>query len=144
MRAVLDTNVVVSGLLYAGKPQLLLQKARHSLIELYTSDMLLVELHEVVERHKFARKIELLRTTPSSMIVAYLAIVNLVSVSEAKRVVVRDHDDDEVIACAVAANADFVITGDRHLLEMGRHHEIQIITVSDALDRIADESASEE
>lgn len=141
MKAVLDTNVAVSGLLYTGNPQLLLQQARRGSIQLFTSRALLLELCEVVERRKFARRIDLLQTTPPAVVIAYLAIADIVLVDEAERVVARDRDDDEVIACAVAADADCIITGDHHLLEMSGYREIHIITVSEALARIHGSSA---
>ena len=57
MRLVLDTNVVVSALLWGGEPRLLLQAGREKRVELFTSTALLAELSEVLERPKFAMKI---------------------------------------------------------------------------------------
>jgi hypothetical protein len=47
------------------------------------------------------------------------------------RVVLNDADDDHIIACAVASNADFIITGDEHLLEMKNHKGIKIVSPKD-------------
>ena len=44
------------------------------------------------------------------------------------QVVVADPDDDKIIACALEADADFIITGDPHLLNMKQYREIQIVT----------------
>ncbi|MHB8680442.1 MAG: PIN domain-containing protein, partial [Rudaea sp.] len=53
------------------------------------------------------------------------------------RVVARDPDDDHVIACALAARADAIVSGDNHLLDLREHQGIVILTAADALNRIA-------
>lgn len=52
------------------------------------------------------------------------------------RAVPNDADDDEVIAAALAARADLVVSGDKHLLSMGSHQGIAIVSVAEALRRI--------
>jgi len=49
------------------------------------------------------------------------------------RVVAADPDDDHVIAAAVAAKADLLVSGDRHLLAIGNHHGIRILTPAEAV-----------
>ena len=53
MRAVTDTNVVVSGLLWQGRPRQLLDAARSGRVEVFTSRLLLAELEDVLSRDKF-------------------------------------------------------------------------------------------
>jgi putative PIN family toxin of toxin-antitoxin system len=134
MRAVLDTNIVISGLLYSGKPHELLQYAHSGKLKLFSSRSLLTELSEVLARPKFARRLRLLKTTPETVLLAYLAVVEIVSDVKPERVVTSDEDDDEVIACALTAEAEYVITGDDHLLKIGRHQSINIIVAADAID----------
>lgn len=57
MRLVLDTNVVVSAMLWGGSPKLLLQAGREKRVEVYTSTPLLAELTDILERSKFEKKI---------------------------------------------------------------------------------------
>lgn len=57
MRLVLDTNVVVSALLWNGTPRLLLESAREGSVELYTSIPLLAELTDILNRDKFQKKL---------------------------------------------------------------------------------------
>jgi predicted nucleic acid-binding protein len=54
-------------------------------------------------------------------------------------VVAADPDDDAVIACAVGADADVIVSGDHHLLDLGKHGEITIVTARQLLARIARE-----
>ncbi|HEY3247082.1 MAG TPA: putative toxin-antitoxin system toxin component, PIN family [bacterium] len=51
-----------------------------------------------------------------------------VTVSEVPRVVTEDPDDDIVLACAVAGNADYIVTRDQHLLALGTHRGIPIVS----------------
>ena len=50
--------------------------------------------------------------------------------------VIADPDDDHVLACAIAANADFIVSGDKHLLDLKRHQGIEIVNAGEALRRI--------
>jgi len=54
------------------------------------------------------------------------------------RVVPGDADDDHVIAAAIAARADLLVSGDRHLLILGSHRSIRIVTPAEAVRLIAD------
>jgi putative PIN family toxin of toxin-antitoxin system len=66
-----------------------------------------------------AREISLLRE-----------LAELVVVEHVPRVVIADPKDDMVIACAAAGNADYIISGDRHLLALQQHQGIDIVTVA--------------
>ena len=72
------------------------------------------------------------------MLADYIEALELVDPLDVPRVVAGDADDDHVIAAAVAAHADFIVTGDRrHLLPIGNHHGIAIVEASEALRQIA-------
>ena len=134
MRLVLDTNVVVAGLLWSGPPRQLLELAIDDAVELHSSPALLDELARTLGRAKFVRRIERFATSVQVLVAQYAALVSLVIPATVPRVVAGDADDDHVIAAGVASRADLIVTGDRkHLLPLGSHQRIGIVTVREAL-----------
>lgn len=67
------------------------------------------------------------------MLADYVEIIELVTPDLVPRVVMADADDDHVIAAAIAAQADIIVSGDRHLLTLGTHQDIRILTPAQAL-----------
>ena len=120
MRVVLDTNVVVSGMIWQGAPRKLLEAAANGDITIFTSPVLLAELGEVLAREHLASRLEQQRKSVERAIHAYAELAVVVLPQATPRVVPTDVDDDHVIACAVAARASLIISGDRDLLALGR------------------------
>ena len=138
MRWVLDTNVVASGMLWGGVPAQLLDAAQHGEVELFSSRALVGELAGILTRAKFARAIDATGLSISDLIQAYLGHVSLVQPDHVPAVVVADPADDHVLACAVAADADAIVSGDRHLHALGgRYQGIAIVRPALALQMLA-------
>ncbi len=135
MRLVLDTNIALSGLLWGGAPGQLIEAAIQQRIELASSTALLAELQGVLLREKFAAQLAKRGLTVNDIFGGYLALIISVSPLSTPRVVERDPDDDHVIACALAAHADAIVSGDLDLLELGQHQGIPILTAIQALAR---------
>jgi putative PIN family toxin of toxin-antitoxin system len=133
MRAVADTNVVVSGLLWQGPPRRVLDLARTGTLELFTSPVLLVELEDVLGRRKFRRRLEDAGVEPGDLILGYAALAGVVVPTEKPAVITEDPDDDEVLACALAARAEVIISGDRHLRSLQSFRGIRIVTAAELL-----------
>jgi putative PIN family toxin of toxin-antitoxin system len=133
VRIVLDTNVTVSALIWGGTPYRLLQGAADGDLVLYTSPTLLDELRAVLAREHLASRLQEQRSSVEQAITLYSALAIGVSPTATPRVVPGDADDDHVIATAVAAAADFLVTGDRHLLTIGQHQGVRIVTPADAV-----------
>ena len=133
MRLVLDTNVVVSGLIWGGVPRQLLDLGRDGHTTLFTSSLLLDELADVLGRSKFAAMLASQQTTPESLMRRYGILAKLVDPVNIKRTVAHDADDDAVIATALGAQADLIVTGDSHLLKLHLWRGIQILKPNDAL-----------
>jgi putative PIN family toxin of toxin-antitoxin system len=137
LRLVLDTNIVVAGLLWNGPPRRLLEAAIAGEVELYSSAVLLDELAHTLGYAKFAGRLESFGTSIAALVAQYTALVSLVAPASVPRVVANDADDDHVIAAAVAARAALIVTGDRkHLLPIGSHQGIAIVTAREVVDRI--------
>lgn len=132
IRVVLDTNVVVSALLWGGKPRLILEAARVKRLELVTMRELTSELWDVILRDKFEKPVNRQKASRARLVEdGYLQVVTLIESVPIVPIVFDDPDDDAVIACAVAADADYIVTGDEHLLSMGEYQGITICTVDD-------------
>ena len=138
LRLVLDTNVVVAGLLWNGPSRRLIELAiEGDAVELYSSAVLLDELAHTLGYSKFAARIESFGTGIAALVAQYTALVSIVAPASLPRVVANDADDDHVIAAAVAARAELIVTGDRkHLLPIGSHQGIAIVTAREVVDRI--------
>lgn len=137
LRLVLDTNVVVAGLQWNGPPRRLLEAVIAAEVELFSSAVLLDELAHTLGYPKFAARIERFGTSIAALVAQYTALVTLVATGSVPRVVADDADDDHVIAAAVAARAELIVTGDRkHLPPIGSHQGIAIVTAREVVDRL--------
>ena len=136
MRVVADTNVVVSGLLWHGPSRRLLNAARQGTVELFTSGALLAELEDVLQREKFLKRLTAAQIPPRDLVTGYAALATVVQRAQIAPVILRDPDDDAVIACALAAAAANIVSGDRDLLALKRHQEIEIVKVAEFIARI--------
>ena len=123
MRLVLDTNVVASALLWDGAPRRLLEAARAQRIELFTSTPLLAELTDILGRRKFEKKVAASQLSIDQLVEGYAQLAALVP----------DPDDDVVIGTALAANAEFIVTGDRTLRSLTEYQNVKIVRVSEVL-----------
>ncbi len=131
-RLVLDTNVVASALLWGGTPRLLLQAAREKRIRILTSTPLLAELTDILGRRKFEKKLAASTLTVDQIVDRYAMLASLVRPAPTPRIA-PDPDDDVVIATALAANAELIVTGDQPLLSVTSYQGIRIISVSEAI-----------
>jgi uncharacterized protein len=137
MRVVADVNTIVSGLLWQGTPRLVLDAARSGKIHLLTSAALLAELEEVLTREKFAQPIARVGLTPRNLVFGYAALALMIEPGVIRPVILSDPDDDAVIACAVAADAELIVSGDHHLLSLKNYQGILILTPSELIAQIS-------
>jgi uncharacterized protein len=135
VRIVLDTNVAVSALLWQGTAHQLLQAIRQRPgARLFSSPALLEELLDVLSRPFAVKRLVLANQTARAVLADYLEAVELVEPATVPRVVPNDADDDEVIACAVAAQADLIVSGDQHLRNLGESFQgIPIVSTAAAV-----------
>ncbi|MCI4430573.1 MAG: putative toxin-antitoxin system toxin component, PIN family [Burkholderiales bacterium] len=131
----LDTNVVASALLWGGVPRMLLQAGREKRVELFTSAALLAELTDILARRKFDKKIIASTLTVDQLVDRYAALAAMVRPTPTARIA-PDPDDDVVIGTALAAKADWIVTGDRPLLSVAEYQGVRIVGVTQALQLI--------
>jgi len=138
VRIVLDTNVVLSALLWRGTPYRLFQTIRRQEhAQLFTSAALLGELGEVLIRPVPQKRLALLGRAAHEVLADYIDAVELVTPLATPPVIAADPDDDQVIAAAVAAEVDLIVSGDHHLLALGTHRGIRVVTPVEAIKIIA-------
>jgi uncharacterized protein len=129
IRVVFDTNVYISAFMFGGLPGSLLDLALLQSFHLVISPPLLDELDGKL-RLKFEVSAE-----DTAMIRAKLeSIAEIVRPDMVLHVITDDPDDNRVLECAVKAMADYIVTGDRHLLKLGSYNAISIVTVRQFLD----------
>lgn len=136
MKLVLDTNVLVSGLLWSGPPAGILDRIDAGTDRLFISRPLLLELAEVLARPKFARAFQSLHFDPAEALSAVVAAAVIVEAKPLPGIVVTaDPADDRVLACAVTAGVDFIVSGDAHLGALREFRGIPIVSPLDYLKR---------
>lgn len=136
MRIVLDTSALVSGFLWNGVPRRLIEAAIAQQLEIFTTQTLIAELEEVSARSKFAARMAAQQLTPALLAERYRAIAESVIPADIGPAVIADPDDDHVLACALAARADLIVSRDSHLLNLKRYQNIPILDPAQALHRI--------
>jgi putative PIN family toxin of toxin-antitoxin system len=123
-RVVLDTNVVLSGLLFPGAiPSLALLKAQNS--HFLGSDATMLEIVEVMNRPRFDRYLE--RSLRQQLVAEYLNACEAVPILFPIRAC-RDPKDDKFLEVAVHGRADAIVTGDADLLDLNPFSGIVILT----------------
>ena len=137
MRLVLDTNVLVSAFLWKGTPGRLVELATEKEITLHTSRALVDELSEVLHRKKFAKQVAATGYAAAQIVRNFRRLAHAVSARILTQQASRDPDDDALLACAAAARADLIVSGDDDVLALKQYRGIPIVTPAQALRRIA-------
>lgn len=136
LRIVLGTNIAISGLIWRGTPHQLLVALAEDKFTAHTSYALVSELTRKLLGSKL--DIELLKRDISAqqLVMSYSALCEIVSPAPLTQPICRDPDDDAVLACAKAAQADLIISGDQDLLVLQAFEGIPIVTAAQALERL--------
>ena len=123
MKAVFDTNVLVAAFVTEGLCARLLGRARRRQMDLVISSFILNEFENVLFKKFSASKGQI--RTATRLISEAAQIVSHASVVSG---ICRDPDDDQILSCALSAEADYLVTGDSDLLELKEFHGIRILT----------------
>lgn len=136
MRAVIDTNVLLSALLWGGTPHALFEHVRNGTVTLISSPALLAELARVITRPKFDAIFLRSKTSPTKTLAEVRLLAEVIDPPPLPQSVCRDPDDDAVLALALAAQADMVISGDEDLLCLNPFGRIPVLTPAQALQKV--------
>jgi uncharacterized protein len=129
IRAVLDTNQLVSMLIRPGGVADQIRRAwQDRQFTLITSRPLLEEFQRVLTYPKLQRLLRLSSEEQSLLLHLLVEEAALTAGTLRVKVIAADPADDAVLACAVEGRADYVVSGDSHLLDLGAHAGIPIVT----------------
>lgn len=131
-RIVVDTNVLISSTIsQSGASARILDAARAGKLLLIVSPLLLDEFDKVVHRARISKKYPVTASGAQDFLAYLSAKASRVSGIPETNYVKEDPKDDMVVACALEGNADYIISGDRHLIELKEIAGIPILTPAD-------------
>lgn len=132
MRVVFDTNVLISAFVFpGGAPESAYRAALSGRVTLVTSPPLLVELARVLA-DKFGWEEAMVEAAVGQV----ARIGTVVRPRDTLSVIELDPDDDRVLEAAREGSADVIMSGDRHLLELGSWEAIRIVRVAELLEEL--------
>ena len=127
VRVVLDTNVLISALLFKGELSRMVRLWQKGRIIPIISKETFDELRAVLEYPKFSLSPAEIKSLIEHEILPFFEVVN---VSKHVRGACRDPGDDKFISCAISANAECIVTGDKDLSDLKKHQSVRIIHAS--------------
>ena len=136
MRVVFDTNTVVSAQFWFGAPRRALDAARADRFTLIVTETLIEELRDVLSRPKFKSRIATTGKDADTLVNEHVLLAEMVQPAEIYSSLLRDADDLAILACAVGGQADCIVSGDDHLLELEHYDNIPIWTVNEFLNEL--------
>jgi putative PIN family toxin of toxin-antitoxin system len=129
MRFVLDTNIIVSAFLVAlGAPARIVAAWRAGDFEVVVSRVLLAEYEEVRNYERIRRRHHMTPQQITAEVQDIERFAILVEPEAVPAVIAADPDDDQVLACAAAGQADYIVSGDPHLLNLREYRGIRILS----------------
>jgi uncharacterized protein len=124
MNVVFDTNVLVAAFVSEGVCAKLLGRARRRQFQLITCPFILKEFEAVLLKKFSATKGE----AREALRILAEAASSIVQPSQTVSGICRDPDDDSILSCTKAANADYLVSGDADLLDLREFHGTRIVT----------------
>ena len=128
MRVVLDTNVYISAILFGGKCEEILRLAGLASFELNISKSIILELRGILEK-----KFRWPKKQVSETITYIKNITTEVKPGIKVSIIRNDPSDNKILECALSARAEYIVTGDKHLLDIKNYKEINILNPADFL-----------
>jgi len=127
-KIVIDTNVYISAIFWGGKPRSVVDMGRNKKIMIFASSEIGEEISE-----KLKKKFKLSEDEVSQILFDFSSFISPVKVTKKYQVIPDDPDDDKFIECAMECCADYIISGDKHLLNLKEYSGIKIINASEFL-----------
>ena len=129
-RVTADTNVYISALNFGGMPERLLRSAKAGAIQRVVSEAILAEVGKVLRGDKFRWPEAEIKKAQQEI----ASVSERVEPTETLHIITADPADNRILECAAAAEADYIVTGDNHLLRLKQFRNRSIVKVADFLD----------
>lgn len=126
-RVVLDTNILVSAIFYGGKPKQILQLVLAKQIEAVISPFILAELSDVLKRKFKLSEIE------AASIITKLRRSFAITHPKKPVNILKDNPDNRILEAALTGEVDYIITGDKHLLQLKKYEAVRLVQPSQFL-----------
>ena len=137
--AVFDVNVLVSSLIMKGKPRELWLRAKANEFTLLLSNQIVSEFIDVISRRKFAKYVK--TQDVRVFLQALHQTAKFTRIKSRFKIVKADPADDTILRTALDGKADYIVSGDNHLLSLGTFRGIEILTVDEMLTLLKEEKA---
>ncbi len=128
-KVVLDTNVWVSAILWGGLPAKIVSLAEKKSIEIILSEEILREINRILGYNRLREVYEQAGVSKDALMSIIVTIGRLVDVVTRLNVVPEDDSDNRILECALDGDAEYVVTGDRHLLRLRNFKKVKILSV---------------
>lgn len=137
LKVVIDINLFVSGVISKkGNPARLLQLWHNRAFLVIISEQMVEDLGRVLRYPRLKNKYNLQNEEIEQAVSAIKKFAVMLPNTIELDVIKDDPDDNKVLACALAVKADYIVSGDSHLLDLGIFKDIPIVTVKDFIDNI--------
>ena len=130
MKIVIDTNVVISGVFFGGTPRRIIEAVSNEAVHAYATPAIIDEYIDVVEEMVSRRQGKL----DGRILIPLIKKLSVI-LPESSIKLSRDPDDDKFIECATDAKAEYIISGDKDLLDIAEYQNVKIITAHDFCQR---------
>jgi len=131
IRVVVDTNVIISALIFGGKPAKILHLANEGAFDLLISPFILNEMFKVL-----TKQFGWAEGSAEKAVKAIKEIANFIEPTERLSIIKGKESDNRILECAVFGKADFIVTGDtKHILPLKEYQGIRILKPAEFLEQ---------
>ena len=124
MKIIVDTNVVISGTFFKGKPRDIIIAIANNLFDVYASPEIIAEYKEIMDEMIERKQ----GTIDRNVLNYFISKLNIIETKSDVKIC-RDPDDNKFINCALDSKSLYIVSGDKDLLSIGKYKDIEIITV---------------
>ena len=125
-KVVIDTNVYILAIFWGGKPRKVVNLGRTGDIIIFTSNEIEQDIAE-----KLINKFNLSKAETDQILIDFSTFTNNIKVTSKIKIIESDPDDNKFLECGVNAKVNFIISGDKHLINLKKYKTIQIVNPSD-------------